>query len=109
MKNIALGITLLAAAFAGQAQALSLAPPLVCTAANAQTNECKVQAACGHWQDQLVDLIGQAWSLQNQLILPEGGSYTKKQQRQARQLKRVERGTDRVRRRLQSCTRKALA
>ena len=50
-----------------------------------------------------------AFSLYNQLIIPEDAEYTNKQLRQFEQIRRYERLEDRLRRRLAKCEAKALA
>ena len=110
MKPFLLAAALfLAAAVAMPAQALSFQPRPVCTAANAETDECKIEASCGHLITKIRDVITQWWFLENELIRYEDGSYTEKQLRQQEQLRRLGRSEDRLRRRLAKCEAKALA
>ena len=109
MKPFLLAAALcMAAAVAMPAQALSFQPRPVCTAANAQTDECKIEASCGHLIDKIRDVITRAWDLQNELVLFEEGSYTAKQVRQQEQLRRLDRSRDRLQRRLDKCSAKAV-
>lgn len=99
----------LAAAVAMPAQALSFQPRPVCTAANAETDECKIEASCGHLIDKIRAAITRWWDLENELIRYEDGSYTEKQVRQQEQLRRLGRSADRLQRRLAKCSAKAIS
>lgn len=107
MKYLSLSIVFVLAAFAGQAQALSLAPPLVCTAANAQTDECVVRAACGATQDQLTELVSRQWTLKNRLVSP---TLTKEQTRRLnKRINKHDRAIARLRARYSRCKARALS
>lgn len=108
MKYLTLSLAFFIAVFAGQAHALTLAEPVTCTSANAQTDVCKIQASCGGLQDQLTRMIGQKWALENRLILPEGGSYTPAQRIAARQLTSLDRAISSLRAAYNRCAARAV-
>lgn len=93
-------------AFAAPAKACSPAPPLDCGEANAETAECKVQAACGGLQVKLGSLGNLRWGLWSQLLQP-GLSLVETAELEAKH-RRATRKIERVSRRLNKFERRAL-
>ena len=109
LKSLSLSLVFVLAAVAGQAQAqnLTIAQPLVCNGANAQTEDCIVRAACVETQDRLTELVGNQWALQNQLLSP---TLTNKETRRLnKRIAKHDRAIARVRARYNRCKAKALS